>query len=85
MNSKDRRVNALEAAAEKAELTGQIRSFMTWLGEDHLRSRPGGRTRIRGRDKGTTRRRDEMLEWIDEDFDPSHFGLAAAKAAVAAV
>ena len=26
-------MNDLEAAAEKAELTGQIRSFMTWLGE----------------------------------------------------
>ena len=29
--------------------------------------------------------RDEMLEWVDEDFDPAHFDLAAANAAVAAV
>jgi len=26
-------VNDLEAAAGKAELTGQVRPFMTWLGE----------------------------------------------------
>ena len=26
-------MNDLEAAAGKAELTGQVRSFMTWLGE----------------------------------------------------
>ena len=29
--------------------------------------------------------RDEMLEWVDDDFDPAHFDLAAANAAVAAV
>ena len=29
--------------------------------------------------------RDEMLEWADEDFDPSHFDLAAANATVAAI
>jgi hypothetical protein len=29
--------------------------------------------------------RDEMLEWVDEDFDPAHFDLAATNAAVAAV
>jgi hypothetical protein len=29
--------------------------------------------------------RDEMLEWTDEDFDPRHFDLAAANAAVAAI
>jgi Plasmid pRiA4b ORF-3-like protein len=29
--------------------------------------------------------RDEMLEWVDEDFDPIHFDLAAANAAVAAI
>ena len=29
--------------------------------------------------------RDEMLEWTDEDFDPSHFDLAAANATVAAI
>lgn len=29
--------------------------------------------------------RDEMLEWVPEDFDPAHFDLAAANAAVAAV
>jgi Plasmid pRiA4b ORF-3-like protein len=29
--------------------------------------------------------RDEMREWIGEDFDPAHFDLAAANAAVAAV
>ena len=29
--------------------------------------------------------RDEMLEWIDEDFDPAHFDLAAANAAIAVV
>jgi hypothetical protein len=26
-----------------------------------------------------------MLEWVDEDFDPAHFDLAAANAAVAAL
>jgi hypothetical protein len=41
MNSKDRRVNDLEAAAEKAELTGQIRSFMTWLGEGRKLTQTG--------------------------------------------
>jgi hypothetical protein len=29
--------------------------------------------------------RDEMLEWADEDFDPTHFDLAAANATVAAI
>jgi pRiA4b ORF-3-like protein len=29
--------------------------------------------------------RDEMLEWMDEDYDPARFDLAAADAAVAAV
>jgi len=29
--------------------------------------------------------RDEMLEWVDEDFDPTHFDLAAANATVAAI
>jgi hypothetical protein len=29
--------------------------------------------------------RDEMLEWVDEDFDPSHFDLAAANTAVASI
>jgi hypothetical protein len=29
--------------------------------------------------------RDEMLEWVDEDYDPAHFDLAAANAAVAAI
>jgi hypothetical protein len=29
--------------------------------------------------------RDEMREWMGEDFDPAHFDLAAANAAVAAV
>jgi hypothetical protein len=29
--------------------------------------------------------RDEMPEWVDEDFDPSHFDLAAANATVSAV
>ena len=29
--------------------------------------------------------RDEMLEWMDEDFDPTHFDLAAANATVAAI
>jgi len=29
--------------------------------------------------------RDEMLEWMDEDFDPSHFDLAAANATVAGI
>jgi len=26
-----------------------------------------------------------MLEWMDEDFDPTHFDLAAANATVAAI
>jgi Plasmid pRiA4b ORF-3-like protein len=34
-------VNDLEAAAEKAELTGQIRSFMTWLGEGRKLTQTG--------------------------------------------
>ena len=29
--------------------------------------------------------RDEMLEWMDEDYDPAYFDLAAVNAAVAAV
>ena len=29
--------------------------------------------------------RDEMLEWVDEDYDPAHFDLAEANAAVAAI
>ena len=29
--------------------------------------------------------RDQMLEWADEDFDPTHFDLAAANATVAAI
>jgi hypothetical protein len=29
--------------------------------------------------------RDEMLEWVDEDFDPAQFDLAAVNRAVAAV
>ena len=29
--------------------------------------------------------RDEMQEWIGEDFDPAHFDLAAANAAIAVV
>ena len=29
--------------------------------------------------------RDEMLEWLDEDYDPARFDLAAANAAVAAI
>jgi hypothetical protein len=29
--------------------------------------------------------RDEMLEWMDEDYDPARFDLAAVNAAVAAV
>jgi hypothetical protein len=34
-------VNDLEAAADKAELTGQIRSFMTWLGEGRKLTQTG--------------------------------------------
>jgi len=34
-------VNDLEAAAENAELTGQIRSFMTWLGEGRKLTQTG--------------------------------------------
>ena len=34
-------VNDLEAAAGKAELTGQIRSFMTWLGEGRKLTQTG--------------------------------------------
>jgi hypothetical protein len=34
-------VNDLEAAAEKAELTGQIRSFMVWLGEGRRLTQTG--------------------------------------------
>ena len=34
-------MNDLEAAAEKAELTGQIRSFMTWLGEGRKLTQTG--------------------------------------------
>jgi hypothetical protein len=29
--------------------------------------------------------RDEMLEWMEEDYDPARFDLAAANAAVAAI
>ena len=29
--------------------------------------------------------RDEMLEWVGEDFDPAHFDLAAANTAVASI
>jgi hypothetical protein len=39
--SEGHRVNDLEAAAEKAELTGQIRSFMTWLGEGRKLTQTG--------------------------------------------
>ena len=34
-------MNDIEAAAEKAELTGQIRSFMTWLGEGRKLTQTG--------------------------------------------
>ena len=34
-------MNDLEAAAENAELTGQIRSFMTWLGEGRKLTQTG--------------------------------------------
>jgi hypothetical protein len=34
-------VNDFEAAAEKAELTGQIRSFMTWLGQGRKLTQSG--------------------------------------------
>jgi hypothetical protein len=34
-------VNDLEAAAEKAELTGQIHSFMAWLGEGRKLTQTG--------------------------------------------
>jgi hypothetical protein len=34
-------MNDLEAAAEKTELTGQIRSFMTWLGEGRKLTQTG--------------------------------------------
>jgi hypothetical protein len=34
-------VNDLEAAAERAELTGQIRSFMTWLGQGRKLTQTG--------------------------------------------
>jgi Plasmid pRiA4b ORF-3-like protein len=34
-------VNDLEAAAEKAKLTGQIRSFLTWLGEGRKLTQAG--------------------------------------------
>src|SRR5262249_33569643 len=37
----DHRVNDLEAAAEKAQLTGQIRLFMTWLGEGRKLTQTG--------------------------------------------
>ena len=30
-------------------------------------------------------KRDEMQEWVGEDFDPAHFDLAAANTAVAVV
>jgi len=38
---KGRSVNNFEAAAEKAKLTGQIRSFMTWLGEGRMLTQTG--------------------------------------------
>jgi hypothetical protein len=38
---KGRSVNNFEAAAEKAKLTGQIRSFMTWLGEGRKLTQTG--------------------------------------------
>ena len=34
-------MNDLEAAAEKAELTGQVRSFMVWLGEGRKLTQTG--------------------------------------------
>ncbi len=34
-------MNDFEAAAEKAKLTGQIRSFMTWLGEGRKLTQTG--------------------------------------------
>ena len=34
-------MNDLEAAAENAELTGQIRSFMTWLGDGRKLTQTG--------------------------------------------
>ena len=34
-------MNGLEAAADKAELTGQIRSFMAWLGEGRRLTQTG--------------------------------------------
>ena len=38
---KGRSVNDFEAAADKAKLTGQIRSFMTWLGEGRKLTQTG--------------------------------------------
>ena len=34
-------MNNLEAAAGKAELTGQVRSFLTWLGEGRRLTQTG--------------------------------------------
>ena len=105
---KGRSVNDFEAAADKAKLTGQIRSEHELLVEARTVAGDGqtypaciaGEGACPPEDCGgvygfaelkevlagpDSAERDEMLEWADEDFAPSHFDLAAANATVAAI